>query len=181
MAYIIIIGILVLIALWVISTYNSFITLRERVGNAKGQITTQLESRWDAVKTLIDATKKYSEHEAGTLENVTEARASLGSSATVSELEEDAEQLNSVVSRLIAVSESYPDLKASETYKTTMESINEYEENVRQSRMIYNDTVARYNRKIRVIPSNIVANLFNFRPREYFRGTESKRDMPTWD
>lgn len=181
MVYIVIIGILILIVLWVISTYNSFITLGERVGNARGQIATQLESRWDAVQTLIDATKKYSKHEAETLENVTEARASLGNNASVGELEEDAEQLNRVVSRLIAVSESYPDLKASETYKTTMESINLYEENVRQSRMIYNDTVARYNRRVRVIPSNIVANLFGFRPKEYFRGTESKKDMPRWD
>src|SRR5699024_2652409 len=181
MALWIVIGIIVLIIIWIISTYNSFITLGERVGNAKGQIATQIESRWDAVKSLIDATKKYSQHEAEVLENVTESRASLGSGASVSELQKDAGQLDSVVSRLIAVSESYPDLKASEVYQNTMESIDKYENNVRQSRMIYNDVVARYNRKVRVIPSNIVASLFGFRSKEYFQGTESKQDMPSWD
>lgn len=177
----IVIGIIVLIIVWVISIYNNFVTLGERVDNAKGQIATQIESRWDAVKSLIDASKKYSQHEADVLENVTESRASLGKNASIGDLERDAEQLDGVIGRLIAVSESYPDLKASSVYQKTMDNIDKYENNVRQSRMIYNDTVTRYNRKVRVIPSNIVANLFGFKSKEYFQASESKADMPSWD
>lgn len=181
MTYIIVVAILLIIGLWVVSTYNSLITLGERVENAKAQIGTQLESRWDAIKSLIDATRKYSKHEADVLQNITESRASLGRNATVGELEKDAEILDGIVSRLIAVSESYPDLKASQVYQTTMENIDKYENNVRQARMIYNDIVTRYNRKLRVIPSNIVAKLFGFMPKEYFQVTETKTDMPSWD
>lgn len=175
------IGIIVLLVIWVVSMYNGFVTLGERVENAKGQIATQIESRWDAVKTLIDATKKYSQHEADVLENVTESRASLGRNASIGQLEKDAEQLDGVIGRLIAVSESYPELKASDVYQKTMDNIDKYENNVRQSRMIYNDTVTRYNRKVRVVPSNIVAGIFGFTTKEYFQGTESKQDMPSWD
>lgn len=85
-----IIGLIVLIGLlafWIISIYNSLVTLRERVDNAKAQIATQIESRWDAIKSLIEATKQYSAHEAEVLEKVTESRASLGRGSTVKDIE----------------------------------------------------------------------------------------------
>ncbi len=179
-----IIGLIVLIGLlafWIISIYNSLVTLRERVDNAKAQIATQIESRWDAIKSLIEATKQYSAHEAEVLEKVTESRASLGRGSTVKDIENAQSQLESIVGRLIAVSEAYPDLKASSVYKDTMASINKFEDNVRNSRMIYNDVVTRYNRKIQVFPSSIVASIFNFTSREYFQGTETKQDMPSWE
>lgn len=179
-----IIGVIIVVALlafWVISIYNSLVTLRERVDNAKAQIVTQIESRWDAIKSLIQATKQYSKHEAEVLESVTQERASIGRSSSVEDIEESQSQLDGIVSRLIAVSESYPDLKASNVYKDTMASINKYEDNVRNSRMIYNDVVTRYNRKTRVFPSSIVAGMFNFRQRDYFEGTESKQEMPSWE
>lgn len=180
--WLIVLGIIVLlIVAWVISTYNSLISLRERVSNATAQIATQIESRWDAVKSLIDATKEYSKYEGETLEKITESRSSIGRNSSVSEMEKDQEQFNNVLGRLIAVSESYPDLKASNVYQSTMDSINQYENNVRNSRMIYNDVVTRLNRKIQVFPSNIVASMFNFRLGEYFEATETKGDMPSWN
>lgn len=171
----------VILIMWVISIYNSLVTTRERVDNAKAQIATQIESRWDAVKSLIDATKKYSKHEAETLEKVTSQRSAVGQNSSIRELENAETELNSVVGRLIAVSESYPDLKASQVYQSTMTSINKFEDNVRNARMIYNDTVTKYNRKTKVFPSSIIANMFNFVPREYFEGTDSKQDMPSWE
>lgn len=180
--WLIVLGIIVLlIVVWVISTYNSLVSLRERVSNATAQIATQIESRWDAVKSLIDATKEYSEYEGETLEKITESRSSIGRNSSVSEMEKDQEQFNNVLGRLIAVSESYPDLKASNVYQSTMDSINQYENNVRNSRMIYNDVVTRLNRKIQVFPSNIVASMFNFKLGEYFEATETKREMPSWN
>lgn len=181
MGFIIGIVILVAIAAWGVSIYNSLITLRERVDNAKAQIATQIESRWDAVQSLIQATKQYSKHEAEVLESVTEKRASLGRNSSVEQIEEAERQFSGVLGRLIAVSESYPDLKASGVYQSTMNSINKFEDNVRNARMIYNDIVTRFNRKTRVFPSSIIAGIFNFEQREYFEGTETKQDMPSWE
>lgn len=178
---IIILVIVVAVAFWGVGIYNSLVTLRERVDNAKAQIATQIESRWDAIKSLIEATKQYSNHEAEVLESVTEKRASIGRSSSVSEMENAEREFNNVLGRLIAVSENYPDLKASGVYQSTMTSINKFEENVRNARMIYNDVVTRYNRKTKVFPSSIVAGMFNFEQREYFEGTETKQEMPSWE
>src|SRR5699024_1018406 len=111
-----IIAIILIIAIifWVIRTYNNFITLGERVTNGKAQIATQIESRWDAVESLINATKNYSQHEAKTLEDVTAKRINVGQNSSIDEMEKGEAQLNSVLGRLIAISENYPDLKASE-------------------------------------------------------------------
>lgn len=172
--------IVVVIGIWVVSTYNRLVTIRERVDNAKAQIAAQIESRWDALKSLIDATKQYSQHEAEVLEGVTEKRASIGRNSSVEEMENAETEFNNVLGRLIAVSESYPDLKASQVYQTTMASINKFEDNVRNARMIYNDVVTKLNRAIKVFPSSIVAGIFNFERGEYFQGTETKQDMPNW-
>lgn len=181
MVYIIPIAIIVAIVFWGVSIYNSLVTLRERVDNAKAQIATQIESRWDAVKSLIEATKQYSKHEAEVLESVTEKRANIGRDSSVEKIQEAEREFNNVLGRLIAVSENYPDLKASGVYQSTMDSINKFEDNVRNARMIYNDIVTRFNRKTKVFPSSLVAGIFNFQEREYFEGTETKEDMPSWE
>lgn len=82
--------------------------------------------------------------------------------------------------QLFAVAENYPDLKASHVYQDTLKSVDRYEDQLRQSRMIYNDTVTRYNRIIQSVPSNIIASLFNFTQENYFEHTETKTDMPKW-
>lgn len=169
------------IAAYGILAYNSFVTLRERVFNGKAQIAAQIESRWDAITNLISATKKYEEHEAGVLENITAQRSSLGRDSSMEEIEQNDEQLNNVVGRLIAISEAYPELKASEVYKSTMESVNKFEDNVRHSRMIYNDVVTQFNRKLRQFPTNIIGKFFKFEAQPYFEQTEQKEEMPTWD
>lgn len=182
MLFIILVIILVVLLIsWIILTYNKFITLGERVENGKAQIATQIESRWDAVKSLINATKKYSAHESEVLEKVTEKRISVGKNSSIEEMERDDTQLNNVIGRLIAISENYPDLKASEIYQSTMESINKFENNVRSARMIYNDVVTRFNRQLKMFPSNMVAKVFNFTEKEYFQGTDTKNEMPSWD
>ena len=169
------------VAAYGIITYNSFVTLRERVFNGKAQIAAQIESRWDAVTNLISATKQYESHEASVLENITAQRSSLGRDSSMDEIEQNDEQLNNVVGRLIAISEAYPELKASEVYKSTMESVNKFEDNVRHSRMIYNDVVTQFNRKLRQFPTNIIAGIFKFEAQPYFEQTEQKGEMPTWD
>ena len=177
----IIIFIVLIAGVWGVITYNKFISLGERVTNGKAQIATQIESRWDAVTSLINATKRYSQHEVETLESIVEKRVNISENSSVDELEKGDTQLNNVVGRLIAISENYPDLKASDVYQNTMNSINEYENNVRHSRMIYNDVVTRFNRLLKMFPSNLIASIFNFKTREYFQATQSKEEMPAWD
>lgn len=178
------IGIAVIViglAAYGVLTYNSFVTLRERVLNGRAQIAAQIESRWDAITNLISATKQYESHEAGVLENITAQRSSLGRDSSVADLEENDAQLNNVVGRLIAISEAYPELKASEVYKSTMESVNKFEDNVRHARMIYNDVVTQFNRKVKSFPSSLLAKIFKFTTEPYFEQTEQKAEMPTWD
>jgi len=171
----------IFLAIYVMKTYNTFITLGERVRNAKAQIAAQIESRYDAVKSLIEAAKRYEKYESETLENIVNQRLGISPNASVEEMEQADEQLNQVVGRLIAISESYPDLKASDTYVKTMDSIDTYENNVRHARMMYNDVVTNFNRMVRMFPSNIIASGFKFTQKEYFKGMDRKQDVPGWD
>lgn len=179
-AVIIFFAIIIGMGIWIVSVYNSFVTLRERVFNARAQIATQIESRWDAISNLISATKQYAQHEAEVLENVTLSRTTLGRDSTVEQLEQDETQLNNVLGRLIAVSESYPELKASSVYQQAMEGVNKFEDHVRHSRMIYNDVVTRFNRRLKQFPTNIIGGMFNFKEKSYFEETQTKTEMPTW-
>lgn len=172
--------IVIALAGFVIMTYNSFISLAERVKNAKGQIAAQIESRWDAVSNLISATKQYASYESETLEKIVEKRVNINENSSIEDLEENDAQLNNVVGRLIAISEAYPDLKASEVYIQTMESVNKFEDNVRHSRMIYNDVVTNYNRQLKQFPTNIIAKFFKFSEEKYFERSEEKAAMPSW-
>lgn len=173
--------IIIILILYMISTYNRFITLGERVVNAKAQIAAQVESRWDAVTNLIQATKKYATYEAETLDKIVHQRTQISKASSVETMEKDEASLNNVLGRLLAIAESYPDLKASSVYETTMQSINKYEDNVRYARMIYNDVVTKFNRLVKMFPSNIVATLFKFSERAYFEATETKNVMPDWE
>lgn len=172
---------IIIIVFWMIIMYNKFIILGERVENAKAQIATQIESRWDVVKSLIDATKKYAQHEAKTLESVIEKRVSVGKNSSIHDIQKEDTQLNHVIGSLIAIAENYPDLKASTVFQNTMENIGEMEGKVRDARMIYNDVVTKFNRQVKLFPTNFIAKLFSFTPKEYFDSTESKQDMPSWD
>lgn len=181
----IMIGILLVVLtgliLWGITTYNGLIQSKEMVKNAMGQIATQVESRWDALSSLIDATKQYSKHESEVLENITRQRSGINPDSNPSEVEADSEIFQDVITRLNVVVENYPDLKASNIYENTMDKIDSYENNVRNSRMIFNDTVTRYNRSILVFPASIIAKMFNFHEEEYFKGTDGKSEMPSWN
>lgn len=162
-------------------TYNKFIKSQELVKNARAQIAAQIESRWDALSNLISATSKYSAYEAEVITNTVKNRQQLNSASSTGSLEESESTYQSSLSRLIAVSENYPDLKASEVYKSTMASVNKYESNVRLSRMTFNDTVTKYNRLIKVFPANIVANIAGFSQEGYLETSEGKKEMPGWN
>ncbi|NMA64979.1 MAG: LemA family protein [Clostridiaceae bacterium] len=178
--WIIVLIILVLIGFWGISIYNQLISSREFVRNSMGNIAAQVESRWDAVSSLIAATKKYSSHEAETLTNITAMRSKVDRSSEPSAVEKDDSLFEQAMNQLNLVVENYPELKADGVYIQAMEGINKYENKVRQARMVYNDTVTKLNRQVQQFPSSIVAGIFKFNQESYFQSSSDKSNMPKW-
>ena len=176
---IIIIAVVVLLVLWVISIQNKLVKSDELCKNALKQINVQQVTRYDAIKALVKLTREYAAYEGETLQKVIEARKiTTSASPTVEEINANETALNSALSRLIAVAEQYPELKANASYQETMQSIKGYEENVRLSRMTFNDTVTKYNNEVRVFPASLVASLLGFPQREYLAEDTSKTEYP---
>lgn len=184
MTLLIILGVLLVVAvpilMWIIGTYNKIIVQGEMVENAIGQISVQQESRWDAIKSLMQATMLYQDHESETLIDVVERRSGLNKNSTVEDIEKDERVLEEAIRSVNVVVEKYPELKASELYANTMKSITEYEDKVKYSRMIFNDTVTKYNRLGRTFPNVLIANMLGHEPKPYFEVSEEKKEAPTW-
>lgn len=174
-------GILILFTIFFVTSYNNLIGKKELIANSKSQVAAQLESRFDALKSLIAATKQYTSKEAETLENIVKQRTKLNGDMSAEDNKKAEEIYQSSLSKLIAVSESYPELKSNELYIKSMNSIDEYEKNVRLARMSYNDTVTIYNRLVISIPTNIIASITGFSKEVYFETSEEKRNIPSWD
>lgn len=165
----------VIIALYFVATQRSLVKAKENIANAFSQIKVSQQSRFDALTELAKATKSYSEYEYNTLMEVISKRKS---SVDVKDLADNEEILRNLSGRINALAENYPDLKASETYKETMQSINKYENTVRTARMVFNDTVTIYNRKVKQFPSSIVASILGYDVEGYLEMDDSKADMP---
>ena len=161
-----------------VSTQRRLVTLDENCKNALGQIEVQLNSRWDVLLALAKTASKYAEHESQTLINVIAQRRQ-GGVTTAEDVVRQEGEISSIMSRLMAISEAYPDLNADRLYQETMAGVKQYEENVRMSRMVYNDSATLLNRAVRQWPSSFVASMLNFRERDYLKtDDESKRGMP---
>lgn len=180
MGYIILI-IVVLIVLAVVGVYNSLVRKNEMVANAMNQIGTQLQSRWDALNNLIDATKDYAKYESETLDKITKNRTGVNKNSSPADVSREENEFKSALNQFYAVAENYPDLKSSQVYKSTMDSINKYEDNVRHSRMIYNDTVTSFNRYIKSFPQNLFAGMFGYGEKDYFKNEEESNQAPKWN
>jgi len=164
----IILAIVVLILLFIISTYNSLVTLKQRVKNAWSQIDVQLQRRFDLIPNLVETVKGYMGHEAEVLEKVTELRTSWANANTVHEKSELDNQLSGALKTIMAVSENYPDLKASQNFSELQEELQNTENKISFSRQFYNDTTTKYNTKLELFPSNIIAGMFGFKAEELF-------------
>lgn len=172
----IVLGIVVLIILFVISTYNSLVVLRNRVRDQWAQIDVQLKRRFDLIPNLVETVKGYTKHESETLENVIKARNTFLSATTPeAEMEADGE-LTKAMTKLFALTESYPDLKANTNFIDLQKELQQTEEKIAAARQFYNDTVLTYNNKVAVIPSNIVAALFHFKKEAFFEANEKERE-----
>jgi LemA protein len=176
---IVIIVIALFFGLFVMSVYNKLVTLRNRYKNAYAQIDVQLKRRYDLIPNLVETAKGYMAHERGTLQAVTEARniayaasktaaANPGDSSAIKNLASAETGLGGTLSRLMMVSEQYPDLKANQNMMQLTEELTSTENKISFARQAYNDSVMTYNTDREVFPSNLIAGMFNFAPAELF-------------
>lgn len=168
MAIPIIVIILVVICIIVVSMYNNLVSLRQRVQNAWSQIDVQLKRRFDLIPNLQETVKGYLAHESETFSKIAELRTAWASSNTVAEKAEISNQLTDALKTIMAVSENYPDLKASESFLGLQDELRNTENKIAYSRQFYNDTVTMYNTKLEMFPSNLIAKAFNFKASELF-------------
>ena len=172
--WIILIIVLVLLVLWVISTYNKLIALRNRVKDQWAQIDVQLKRRFDLIPNLVETVKGYTKHESETLEAVIKARNTYVTAGTPeAQMKADGE-LTQAISKLFALTESYPDLKANTNFQHLQE-LTQTESKIASARQFYNDTVMLYNNKVSMVPSNIIASLFKFNKEAFFEANETER------
>lgn len=170
------IGIIVLVAIViVVLIYNSLIQTRNRTDNAWSQIDVQLKKRANLVPNLVETVKGYVKHERETLESVTKARTAFMNAGNIKEQAEATNMLTGALKSLFAVSENYPDLKANKNFLLLQEELSGIESKIAFARQFYNDSVLRLNNQVQSFPSNIIANMFGFKVREYFEVEEISR------
>ena len=173
----IVIALLLFITIFFVATYNGLVTMRNRVRNQKSQIDVELKRRFDLVPNLVEVVKGYAEHEKSALEDVIKARNTYVSAAnnTAEALGAD-NALSGALSKLFALSESYPELKANTNFISLQADLSGIEQKIVYSRQFYNDSVFMLNNKIEKFPSNMIASMFSFVPESFFEATDAEKE-----
>jgi LemA protein len=163
------IGLFIAVAAYVIVTYNAFVSLKVRINEAWSDIEVQMKRRYNLIPNLVETVKGYAQHEAGTLEAVTRARAEAFANQGSPEHQAQSENmLTGALKSLFALSENYPELKANENFMNLQGDLSEVEDKIQAARRYYNGTVRNNNAKVEQFPSNLVANQFGFQLAEFF-------------
>lgn len=162
----------VLLIIIVVSMYNSLVRTRVRVEEAWSDITVQLKRRYDLIPNLVNAVKGYAKHEKEVFENVTKARANALNAQGVQETAKAENQFEKTLKSLFAVAEAYPQLRATENFQKLQDELTDTEDKIMASRRFYNGSARDLNIKIDTFPSNIIANMFGFKKREFFETDE---------
>lgn len=168
MALIILLVVVAVLVAWFFGAYNGLVRLRNQVQNSWAQIDVQLKRRHDLIPNLVETAKGYVKHERETLEAITAARAQAVQAGGVGEAGKAEGALSNALSKFYLVVENYPDLKANQNFLALQEELASTENKVGFARQAYNDQVMAYNTKTETIPTNIVANMFNFKKAEFF-------------
>jgi LemA protein len=174
----IIIGIVVVLLLYIILTYNGLVTLRNRVKEAWSDIDVQLKRRYDLIPNLVEVVKGYASHEKETLERVITARNVAMSANGAKEKGEAENVLSGALKNLFALSENYPDLKASTNFLELQRELSDTENKIQAARRFYNGNVKDFNTKIEMFPANIIANMFNFKANDFFSIADEEKENP---
>ncbi len=165
----IILAILAVLIIAVIGMYNGLVQSRIKVDNAWSQIDVQLQRRFDLIPNFVETVKGYMAHEKETFEKIAALRTSWANTNSVSEKAKLDNELSTSLKTIMAVSESYPELKANQNFSDLSEELRNTENKISFSRQFYNDAVTMYNTKLQVFPSNIIAGMFNFTARDLFK------------
>lgn len=178
--FIVIIAIAAGIVLWAISTQRRLVVLDENISNAMSQIGVQLSSRFDALTALLDLTKGYAKHESETLiETIKSRRSVITAKSSPDDVLRQEGVISEALGKIAMVTEQYPELKANQTYIKTMDAVQTFENMVRTSCLIYNDSVTKLNREIRMFPVSAIAGILGFKQRDYLEEQAAKVDMPS--
>ena len=173
------IGIVIFLILAIVAyiwlSYNSLITLRERIKEALSGIDVQLKRRTDLIPNLVESVKGYAKHEKEVFENVTKARSAMMGAKGPAEKAQADNMLTGALKSLFAVAEAYPDLKASDNFKALQEELSDTENKISYSRQFYNSNVLAYNTKIKMFPSSLIAGQFGFTEKEFFETEEDEK------
>lgn len=176
MPWIILAVVVVLLLIYVMSTYNSLVRLRNSVKEAFSTMDVYLKKRWDLIPNIVETVKGYAKHEKETLEGVIKLRNGAYDKMSTEEKIETNQALSRGITKIMALAENYPDLKANENFKDLQGQLTRIEEDIANSRKYYNAVVRNFNDKVQVFPSNIIAGLFHFKEEKMFEIVESERE-----
>jgi LemA protein len=172
-------GLIVVVGLWFVLTYNGLVKLRNQVANAWSQIDVQLKRRYDLIPNLVETVKGYASHERETLEQVVQARQQGIDASTVKEQQQAENMITGALRQLFALSEAYPDLKANQNFMQLQEELASTENKIGFARQYYNDTVQTFNTRQQQFPANMVAGMLGFKPADFFEIEEPEaREVP---
>ncbi len=177
--FIVLLVVVVALVIYLISAYNGLIRRRNQIENAWSQIDVQLKRRLDLIPNLVETVKGYAAHEKETLDAVIRARNASVAASTPGEQAKAENMLEGTLSRLFALSEAYPDLKANQNFLALQEELTATEGRVAYARQFYNDSVLEYNNKLQQFPTMYFAKMLSFERREYFEADEAARTAPT--
>jgi len=170
-----IIVVVVAIIIYFIAAYNRFVVLKNRIDNAWAQIDVQLKRRFDLIPNLIETVKGYAKHEKKVFTEVTAARTAMMSATTLPEKAKANAQLSSTLKSLFAVAEDYPKLQANQNFMMLQEELSGTESKIAYARQAYNDSVLSNNNGVQMFPGSVVANMFGFKQREFFKTDEVEK------
>lgn len=172
-------AVVLLLLIWTVSCQRRLAAMDENVNNAMAQVGVQLSSRFDALIALLELVNGYTSHELETLTETVRARRSpIVSGSTPGEVLDQEGVIADTLGRVSMVAQRYPELKASESYCKCMNAVESYENMVRTSRLIYNDSVTKLNRELHMFPASFIGRALSFRQREYLEEPEGKAGMP---
>ena len=177
----IIVIILVVIALLFIPKYNSLVTAEENLDSKWAQVENQLQRRYDLIPNLVESVKGYANHEQEVIANITEARAQMGNASSPEEQAVANDALTGALSRLLVVVENYPNLKADANFRQLMDELAGTENRLAVAREDYNNEVQQFNKHVKRFPGNLMAGMFGFEQKEYFKAAAGADKAPSID
>lgn len=175
---IILVIIIVLVLLWLTGAYNGLVKLRNKVRDQWAQIDVLLKRRSDLIPNLVETVKGYAKHEEGTLEAVVNARNKMVAAPSKEAEMEASGELTGALNRLFALAEAYPELKANQNFMDLQNNLKDTEDKISYARQFYNDSVLKYQNKIEMFPTNLIAGMFGFKPEKFFEATEAEKEAP---